>query len=317
MLRSPGAQPLNSTIVRSYKQPVRERAALASLRIVSRMAPGVAARLAVRLFLTPPRYATPDREQELARQAGRTTVRVEGRGVRSWTIGTGPRVLLVHGWGGRGAQLGAFVEPLVTQGLSVAWFDGPGHGASDGRRVTIPEMATALRAVAETVGPVRGIIAHSGGGVVSAWAVRRWFLDGFVDLPGAIALVAPPADFTSYYERFARLSGLTPAARAQFRRELELTVGVRLEAFDLPRFAAELPMAALVVHDREDGEVPWAEGAAVAAAWPDADLVTTHGLGHRRILRDPSVVGRVTDFLAGRLSERPGVTRDLASVSTL
>jgi pimeloyl-ACP methyl ester carboxylesterase len=209
------------------------------------------------------------------------------------------------------------VEPLVTQGFSVAWFDGPAHGASDGRRVTIPEMATALRAVAETVGPVRGIVAHSGGGMVSAWFVHRRLLDGFIDLPEAIALVAPPADFASYYERFARLSGMTPAAHAQFRRELELRVGVRLETLDLPRLATGLPMAALVVHDREDGEVAWEDGAAVAAAWPDSEFVTTHGLGHRRILRDPSVVARVSAFLATRVGDRPGVTRDLDTVSTL
>ena len=44
-----------------------------------------------------------------------------------------------------------------------------------------------------------------------------------------------------------------------------------------------------------------ADGAAVAASWLGAELVTTRGLGHRRILRDPAVVLRVAEFLEARL----------------
>jgi alpha-beta hydrolase superfamily lysophospholipase len=214
--------------------------------------------------------------------------------------------MLVHGWGGRGAQLGAFVEPLVASGFSVAWFDGPAHGASEGRLATIPEMARALRGVVAALGPVRGIVAHSGGAVVSAWAVRRWLLDGFVDLPEAMALIAPPANFRGYLERFAEACGLSAGARARLNGRLTARAGAPTEALDLPRFAADIPVPALVVHDREDAEVRWAEGAAIAAAWPEAELVTTRGLGHRRILRDPAVVARVTAFLTARLAESRG-----------
>jgi hypothetical protein len=41
----------------------------------------------------------------------------------------------------------------------------------------------------------------------------------------------------------------------------------------------------LVVHDRDDDDTYWTEGAALAEAWPGAQLLTTTGLGHRRILR--------------------------------
>ena len=317
MPESSGQAARNSTIVRSQRMPLGQRASLASIGALSRLAPAVAARFAERLFLTPPRFPAPGRERDLLSKALRTTIRIEGRRVVAWVVGSGRRILLVHGWGGRGAQLGAFVEPLVARGLSVAWFDWPAHGASDGRQVTIPQTATALRGVADAVGPVEGIIAHSGGAMVTAWAVRRWLLEGFVDLPEAIALVAPPADFAGYFEHFARLSRLSDAARGQLRHQLEARVGVPLRAFDLPRLAADLPIAGLVVHDRDDAEVAWTDGAAIAAAWPDAKLVTTHGLGHRRILRDAAVVARVTDFLTECLHGRPGLTRELAGASTL
>ena len=306
-----------STIVRTQNRPLGQRALLASVGILSRVAPSPAASLAQRLFLTPPRHPVPDRERDLSIRARRTAIRVEGRQVVSWTVGTGPRVLLVHGWGGRGAQLGGFVEPLVGRGFSVAWFDGPAHGASDGRRVTIPETATALRTIVDALGPAQGIIAHSGGGMVTAWAVRQWLLDGFVGLPEAIALVAPPASFGGYVEHFVRLAGLSAAARGVFRHRLEVRVGAPLRTFDLPCLAADLPAGGLVVHDRDDREVPWADGASVAAAWPDAELVTTHGLGHRRILRDPAVVAQVTAFLAERVAGQPGAAPGATGVAGL
>ena len=297
-----------STIVRSNRLPWRQRLALFGVGSLSHLAPGAAAWTAERIFLTPPRHRAPERERDLLARARPGTVRVDGRRIATWTWGSGPRILLVHGWGGRGGQLGAFVEPLVANGFSVAWFDGPAHGASEGRLATIPEMARALRSVVAALGPVRGIIAHSGGGVVSGWAIRRWLLDGFVDLPEVVALIAPPSDFRGYLERFSDACGLTAGARDRLDRRLTARAGIPPEALDLSRFAGDLPLAALVVHDREDAEVPWADGAAIAEAWPEAELVTTRGLGHRRILRDPAVVARVTAFLTARLAPEGSVT---------
>ena len=301
MARSLALTALNSTIVRSLKLPLYERAALAAVRMLGRIAPAAAARAAKRLFLTPPRFRAPEREREILARARAGSVRAGGRRIAMWSWGAGPRVLLVHGWGGRGGQLGAFVEPLLALGFSVTAFDGPAHGASEGRAVTIPEMAEALRDVLAAAGPVHGIVAHSGGGAVSAWALHRALLAGFVELPAAIALVAPATDFRGYLEHFMEACGLSAVARRRLEQGLERRVGLPPEAFDLRRFAAHLPLAALVVHDREDTEIPWADGAEIAAAWPGAELITTHGLGHRRILRDPAVVTRVTGFLAARL----------------
>jgi hypothetical protein len=59
----------------------------------------------------------------------------------------------------------------------------------------------------------------------------------------------------------------------------------------------------LVVHDRDDRETFWRESQDIVAAWPDATLRTTTGLGHRRILREPSIVGEVVDFVIARTQD--------------
>jgi pimeloyl-ACP methyl ester carboxylesterase len=66
---------------------------------------------------------------------------------------------------------------------------------------------------------------------------------------------------------------------------------------DVPRFAPAMRIPLLVIHDRDDREISWDDGAAIAAAWPGAQLVTTTGLGHHRIVSDAMVIGQVLSFL--------------------
>jgi TAP-like protein len=73
-----------------------------------------------------------------------------------------------------------------------------------------------------------------------------------------------------------------------------------MSAFDVPAMASQVTTPPLLlVHDRQDAETGWPDSAAIAQSWPDTRLVTTTGLGHRRILRAPAVVAEVTGFVAG------------------
>ena len=55
----------------------------------------------------------------------------------------------------------------------------------------------------------------------------------------------------------------------------------------------------LVLHDPEDREVPFEEGAEVARRWPGAELRPVAGLGHLRILRDERWVGEAVACAPG------------------
>jgi pimeloyl-ACP methyl ester carboxylesterase len=74
--------------------------------------------------------------------------------------------------------------------------------------------------------------------------------------------------------------------------------------FELTGMARQMtPPPVLVVHDRDDRETAWSGGRDLSRAWPDARLLTTSGLGHRRILSDPKVVAEVVRFVAGDSAE--------------
>jgi len=268
------------------------RAARLAMRALQHGSPTLAAALAERLFFTPPRTRLGPHVAAFLRTGRPLRVRVREGRIAAWAWGEGPVVVLAHGWGGRGARLaGAYVDPLVAQGFSVVTFDALGHGASDGRLSSMPQFARALRAVADAAGSVFAIAAHSMGGSASALAMSHG-----LQVDRAVFL-APAADPARFAADFASTLAVGPAAMAAMRDRSERRLGFRWADLDVPRMAQAFDVPLLVIHDRDDATVPWTDGAAIAAAWPGAELVTTTGLGHRDVVRDSSVVDRVVAFI--------------------
>lgn len=54
----------------------------------------------------------------------------------------------------------------------------------------------------------------------------------------------------------------------------------------------------LVIHDSDDRFIPHREGAELADTWPGGQMITTTGLGHHRILRDPEVIDSAIAFIS-------------------
>ena len=291
------AAPFNSTTVRSHALVAPWSIRLA-LSVASVLAPALAARLGERLFLTPPRHRRPPAERYALARGEEFVVQASGERLRAWRFGTGPTVLLVHGWGGRGGQLAAFLEPLEDAGCSVVTFDAPAHGSSTGRLAAAPVFASAVAAVARRVG-ARAVVAHS----IGAAGLGAAMASG-LDLDAAV-LIGPPRSPGAFFRNFSDALQLRRRTSDAIRARIERRYGVALEDYDLPRLVTAVNTPVLVVHDRNDQEVPWSDGEAIAGAWPGARLVSTNGLGHRRILRDAGVVRQAVQFVATRL-ERCG-----------
>lgn len=295
-----------STVVRSDTQLAMARFGVGAAFAVNE-ALGAAALL--RLFTAPRTFARPPREAPIIERGERFVVAAPRHAPRwagaptdvvAWRWGHGPTVLLVHGWEGRGSQLGAFVAPLCAMGLSVVAFDAPGHGDSPGNRLLLPDFADVIAAVAHAVGPIHATVAHSFGGAATLLARQR----GAVDL-GRLVLIAPNVLLPASLASFAQLLELDADARAAFTRELAAQSGMSPEQLELPRLIGHADAPLLVVHDVDDREITPAGSEALVAAWPGATLRRTVGLGHRRILRDADVTAEVAHFVAAGAAPHP------------
>lgn len=276
-----------------------QRLALAGLRLTFRtlgaIAPRAASALAVRVFLKAPRPRRPEWEERILATARREDLGTHVGRVATWTWGDverQPIALLMHGWGGRGSQLGALVEPLSAAGFAVVTFDAPGHGDSGGRSSSLPEMEEALRAVAEHLGPLAALVAHSAGAAVAHAAFCRG-----LEAERLVYLAAgtDPHEFTSEFGR--HLSVAEPVLESM-RRRIENRFRVPLADYQVLDRADGQLTPLWLAHDRDDRETPFAGSQALAERWPAAKLTATAGLGHRRILRDPLVIGGILAFLA-------------------
>ncbi|MBB5790597.1 alpha/beta fold hydrolase [Jiangella mangrovi] len=286
--------PQNRTIVRAG---AKLRALRIAFRTLERVAPGVGARWATSVWCTLPNTGG-RRRDERPRPGERSTLTLaDGRviAVESW--GFGPPVYLMHGWGGWRGQLGAFVQPLVDAGRRVVAVDAPSHGDSGpgqlGRgKATGVEFTEALAAAVGKHGKPAAVIGHSLGGAATAVAV----LDG---LPAAkLVFVAPSTKLSSGLAMLQWTLGFGERTRTRMLARMERLAGRHLSDYDITGLSrrVELPPT-LVVHDRNDKEIPYDDGAELAATWPEAELATTEGLGHQRILRDPAVIALVVDYV--------------------
>jgi pimeloyl-ACP methyl ester carboxylesterase len=206
--------------------------------------------------------------------------------------GSGPTILLVHGWGGAAGSMGAFVDPLVDAGFRVVAYDAPAHGGSDGVRTNLIECAGAALQVGRAFGRLHGILAHSFGAPTAALAMRHGLAS-----PRSVFL-GPPVSIIDLSMKLGTLLGLPRRVGVLMAERLARRLRFEWQDLRTDRLVERVDTPLLVVHDEDDRTVPWTHGAAIARAAPRGRLVTTRGLGHRGLLLDADVIRRTTGFLA-------------------
>lgn len=82
------------------------------------------------------------------------------------------KVLLVHGWSGRGTQLFKIADELLENGYSTVSFDAPAHGKSKGDTTIMSEFIASILEIEKQFGPFEIAIGHSLGGMSVLNAIK-------------------------------------------------------------------------------------------------------------------------------------------------
>lgn len=264
------------------------------LRWASWISTELAAEIALRFFTTPRRIPQPEWEREIAAR-GELKALDASMKARFFGPAQAPAVILIHGWEGRGLQLGLLVEPLLERGFRVIAVDGPAHGESPGRRTNIGEFTHSLHQFigneAAAGRRVACVIGHSFGAAVTALAL----------MAGAPAeravLVAAPSSLIRVAEFFSNSMRLSPKVAEAFRRRLGAWTKLPDDRIELAGNSAPPQVPVLIVHDPADSIVAFANAERYANLWPHARLEALDGVGHFRILKAPSFIAAVMGFL--------------------
>lgn len=212
----------------------------------------------------------------------------------AWSIGNGPLVLMVHGWGGRGVQMAPLARALATAGYRCIFFDAGGHGDSRPEPIGFDTFIRDVVALTGHVGePVHAWIGHSAGGLgmMASRALKGVGAERFVCIA---APRYPYVPLESLKKRFGAsdlvLDLVKPVLAAQFETDWR-----SLEAGGAygPIGGSQL----LLTYDLDDERVRHADADRIAATWPGAVVHKTATLGHNRILKSTEVVAQVLAFL--------------------
>lgn len=282
------------------------------------VAPRAAGRIALRLFRKPFDPMGPSDKKQQVIAAGRQLfagaeshrVRHADGHVQAYHFRPKPEadrgetVAVVHGWANRAYFMRAFIEGLTAAGFRVVAFDLPAHGDSTGSGTDPFDGARALQAVAAVFGPLHGVVAYSFGGAVAAFAV-----DGKPPLAeplavGRLALISAPDAIVDITRRFGQMTGLGQAAQSAFERALSARGGRPLDELKVSTMLARNDTPTLIVHSRDDREIPFADAERLARASSTAEFAPVDRLGHRRILYAPEVIGRVVAFMQKPAAKR-------------
>jgi pimeloyl-ACP methyl ester carboxylesterase len=253
------------------------------------------------LWFTP--WEVPVSERGLAKQAGWLegtepfSIEISnGRRIAGYAAGSGPVVLLVHGWGERAAALGGFIAPLTAAGYRVVGIDLPAHGDSTGARTNILDSGDAIREVAQSCGGAHAVISHSMGANAVLWAIKEGLE---VD---RLVMLAPNVDLTSAFDTFQQLFSLPTKAITGLKRSIERRFGKGVWMdFRGDVLALGLETPGLIFHDPDDPVVSFTGSRDLVTAWRTAELVEMPNLGHGTITRDPAVIQQAVSFIDGPL----------------
>jgi pimeloyl-ACP methyl ester carboxylesterase len=263
------------------------------VRMLNAISPRLTALWLTRIWFSTRRFKLPVREKKWLTMAQRDNIDTPyGKLATYLWDQQGPTVVLIHGWSGRGLQMGAFAEPLQQAGFRVLAFDAPGHGESAGNSTTIYEILDCLRLLEQRHGLFHGAVAHSFGGMVLACALA----DGMS--MQRVVSIGSPVQVEFLVESFCDALRVPEASRQRFRQRLLKLLGDDMyERGSTDRIAHRISTPLLLIHDRQDQDVPVSQSELLSGRWPQLERMITDGLGHRRILRDTQVVDRVVEYL--------------------
>jgi len=263
-------------------------------KILQFILPPLATLFAIKLFRTPIRFKTPEREKMMAESTKSELLFIPelNKEVMVYSYGYSKRkVLLVHGWSGRGTQLYKIADKLLEHGFMTISFDGPAHGKSTGKTTMMNEFVIATKVIEEKFGPFEFAIGHSLGGMSVLNSVKQG-----LDIKKAVIIGAGDI-ITDIIIDFVKKIKLKPTMVHSIKKKFYKKFNEDIDNYSASTAAKETKIPTLVIHDTEDYDVPVSCAYNIRQNLEQGELLITNGLGHRRILKDTKVVHKLIEFL--------------------
>ncbi|RTY65008.1 alpha/beta hydrolase [Flavobacterium sp. LB2P53] len=270
---------------------------LLTSKLISFISPKLITLFAAKLFTTPIKHKIPKRELEMDRNSIQKLISIPaiGKEVVVYEYGkSDKKILLVHGWSGRGTQLFKIADELLKAGYSTISFDAPAHGKSPGKTTIMVDFIDTILEIEKQFGPFEAAIGHSLGGMSVLNAIKKGLKVNHAVVIGSGDVVEDIID-----DFVAKLQ-LKPSVSTLLRLHFEKKYGEKMNSYSAFLAAKETAIPILVIHDNLDHEVPVKAGIHIHKYLKNGELLLTDGLGHRKILGNLKVIEKTVQFIQNK-----------------
>ncbi len=262
-------------------------------RFLYRISPVLAEKFARKLFITPIKHKIPKREfhMEAASQQSKLFVPSINKEIVVYTYGnSNKKILLVHGWSGRGTQLVKIADAFLENGYATISFDAPAHGKSGTKTTLMLEFIQSILEVEKQHGPFEFAVGHSLGGMSILNAVKKG-----LQIKKAV-VIASGNSVINIVNTFTEKIGLPNKVAVLMKNNFEKKYHLEMESFSSYVVAKEVKIPVLVIHDNDDEDISVSEAYHLAENLSNKEILITNNLGHRKILGDSKVIEKIVEF---------------------
>lgn len=267
---------------------------LVTAKFLEAISPKLATLFVAKLFVTPIKYRIPKRELHMEQKSKQTKLFVPSinKKINIYEYGTNEKkILLVHGWSGRGTQLVKIADELLTLGYSTISFDAPAHGKSEGKTTIMTEFIASILEIEKQFGPFEFAIGHSLGGMSILNAIKQ-------NLNVKKAVIIGSGDIIQdIIDDFIKKLQLKPKIGLLLKNHFERNFGEPMENYAASFSAKSVNIPVLIVHDENDDDVNVKAAYNIHKNLKNSTLIMTEKLGHRKILGDEKVIIEIKKFL--------------------
>lgn len=262
-------------------------------RFLYLISPVLAEKFARKLFITPMKHKIPKREflMEAVSQQSKLVVPSINKEIVVYAYGnSNKKILLVHGWSGRGTQLVKIADAFLENGYATISFDAPAHGKSGTKTTLMLEFIESILEVEKQYGPFEFAVGHSLGGMSILNAVKKG-----LQIKKAV-VIASGNSVINIVNTFTEKIGLPNKVAVLMKNNFEKKYHLEMESFSSYVVAKEVKIPVLVIHDNDDEDISVSEAYHLAENLTNKEILITNNLGHRKILGDLKVIEKIVEF---------------------
>ena len=271
------------------------KAILFIAKFLQAVSPSLTTKFAAKLFTTPIRHKLPKRELHMERESVQKSIVVTEmqKEIVVYEYGkSNKKILLVHGWSGRGTQLVKIADELLKMGYMTISFDAPAHGKSKGNSSIMIEFIASILEIEKQYGPFEFAIGHSLGGMSVLNAIKQ-------NLQVKKAVIIGSGDIIQdIIDDFICKLQLKPEYGIKLRNHFEAKFGGKMDDYSAYKAAEKTEVPVFVIHDKDDDDVSVKAAYNIQKHLKQSEIMITEGLGHRKILGDENVIQKVKEFIS-------------------